>query len=338
MSQRKDAVYSDRKVTVSTSWIGHDVGHVKKGYWILYRMPDDDTIHIARSLGTVDAMGEPHAPIKNWIVAAVMSITCDCAFERWIDPAWVIRSIPYPPARLMEFMMSDFSDTQAVIKRMEEGIPSGFNPYLCGEVPKPDPRWEPATLATSLAEYANRNDPVKVAITKEHGRPELVTVTSELNKQASMRGMKPAMGFPYGAQLGPEPVDSPVYQAAMKSLDEVGEAGMPDYKKVAQRQITDDEALLMEALDFGQFSKGMIGGDPGRGLVEPIRQALVRHLESLYKELYGPVDPTTVTDTDRVEFIYQSLQAPFIMELYSKEKWLSHIDAKILEVRGHAVA
>lgn len=53
-------------------------------------------------------------------------------------------------------------------------------------------------------------------------------------------------------------------------------------------KLTDDEALLMEALDFGQFSQDMLGADGARkGLSEPVRQALVRVLTQMYERLYN---------------------------------------------------
>jgi hypothetical protein len=146
MSNRKDVRYSHREVKVPTaSWIGHDVGYVRPGYWIQFRMPGEDHIHTGRAICVVDTLDWVIPEIKGHIVAAVIMPTCDSAAERWIDPAWVIRSTPHVPARLLEFMMSDFRDRETVIKRMEDGIPTGFQHYLVGAVPKADRRWEPAT-------------------------------------------------------------------------------------------------------------------------------------------------------------------------------------------------
>lgn len=161
MSNRKDVVYHDHevKVSASVSWIGHDVGYVKQGYWFQYRHPWEENIHVARSLGTVSTLNTDTTlgeVIKDHIVAAVISDCCDIALERWVDPAWVIRSTPFPPARLLEFMVSDFSDREVAIKRMEDGFPAGYNHYLAGVVPKPDYRWEPAKLVTALYDH-NKN-------------------------------------------------------------------------------------------------------------------------------------------------------------------------------------
>ncbi len=148
MSNRTDVKYGDVKVFIKSSWIGHDVGHVKKGYWIQFRMPNNDHVHTGRSLGTVTYDGPPgdDSKIKNWVVAVCFSPAMDSVGERWIDPAWVIRSTPFPPARLLEFMMSDFSDREAVIKRVDDGIPTGFHHYYHDTVPAPDPRWTPARV------------------------------------------------------------------------------------------------------------------------------------------------------------------------------------------------
>lgn len=65
---------------------------------------------------------------------------------------------------------------------------------------------------------------------------------------------------------------------------------------------TSDEALVMEALDFGQFSKDMLGrGGAGMGLVEPVRLALVRMLEKRYAELYGGVEPKSPTGDSHID-------------------------------------
>jgi hypothetical protein len=52
----------------------------------------------------------------------------------------------------------------------------------------------------------------------------------------------------------------------------------------SNRVISKDEALVMEAYDFGQFSADMLNL---RGLSEPVRQALCRILDKKYGELYG---------------------------------------------------
>jgi hypothetical protein len=159
MSQRKDAVYSNRKVIVQTSWFGHNVGYVKRGFWLTYRTADGTTYN-ARSLGTVSTTGAEGEKITDHIVAAVLAPCGDLAYERWIDPAWVIQSTPFPPARVLEFMMSDFSDRATVIQRMEDGLPTGYNLYLTGAVPKTDPRWEPAKLVVEL-DYGRNELPVE---------------------------------------------------------------------------------------------------------------------------------------------------------------------------------
>lgn len=149
MSKRTDVKYSKRRVKVpNASWIGHDVGHVDPGYWILFRHPGEDHIQTGRAICVVDTINRNvlvGEVITGHIVAAVVMPGADCAGERWIDPAWIIRSTPHVPARLLEFMMSDFSDRETVIKRMEDGFPTGFRHYLAGAVPKPDSRWTPAT-------------------------------------------------------------------------------------------------------------------------------------------------------------------------------------------------
>lgn len=50
--------------------------------------------------------------------------------------------------------------------------------------------------------------------------------------------------------------------------------------------IKEHEALVMEAFDFGQFAKDMLGGH----LVESVRVALVQVLEDMHTRLYGTVE------------------------------------------------
>jgi len=144
MSQRTDVKYSNRKIAVNNaSWIGHDVDHVKPGYWVSFRNVGNDHIHTGRAVCVVDTLPDSPDKLVGWIVVAVMNPTCDIAMERWVDPDWIIRSTPHVPARMLEFMMSDFSDRATVIKRMDNGFPTGFDHYYT-EPPKPDPLWEPA--------------------------------------------------------------------------------------------------------------------------------------------------------------------------------------------------
>jgi hypothetical protein len=58
---------------------------------------------------------------------------------------------------------------------------------------------------------------------------------------------------------------------------------------VVQPKISDDQALIMEAYDMGQFASDTLGiGGSNRGLAEPVRAALCRLLDKHYQELYGP--------------------------------------------------
>lgn len=56
--------------------------------------------------------------------------------------------------------------------------------------------------------------------------------------------------------------------------------------------ITEDEATVMEALDFGQFSKDMVcpvlQGGVARGMSIKTQEALNRVLKQMYSRLYGP--------------------------------------------------
>lgn len=150
MSTRTDVKYNDRKeVKVSTSWIGHQVGHVRQGYWITFRHPDDVHIQTGRVISFVTYTGPEHptdSKIKDWIVAVVFMPTMDGVGERWIDPAWVLSSTPFPPTRVLEFMCSDFSSREAVMRFLVAGIPTGFGHYYTGPLPVPDPRWTPVRL------------------------------------------------------------------------------------------------------------------------------------------------------------------------------------------------
>lgn len=146
MSKRTDIVYGTKEVKVASSWIGHDVGHVKPGYWINFRHPGEDQVRTARAICTVSTTGTADPHIKDWLVVAEMSSTCDSVFERWINPEWVIRSTPFPPARVLEFMFSDFRHREEVIQFIDNGFPTGFNMYQVLQPPEPDPRWQPARL------------------------------------------------------------------------------------------------------------------------------------------------------------------------------------------------
>jgi hypothetical protein len=150
MSNRTDVKYSKRKIHVpNASTLGHDVGYVLPGYWIAYRDPDSNQVHMGRAVCVVDTLPSAVEQFSGKIVVAVLSASCDAAFERWIDPESVIRSTPHVPSRVLEFMMSDFSDRDAVVKRMADGFPTGFNHYLSGDVPIPDPQWSKAVKVAS---------------------------------------------------------------------------------------------------------------------------------------------------------------------------------------------
>lgn len=162
MSKRTDAQYTDRKVVLkhlAGRTLGYETIDCKRGHWITFRYPDESQqegaapIHVGRSLGTVTAIGTPPAYTDEFEGIAVVVLSADLclAMERWIKPEWILSCTPFPPARVLEFMCSDFTNAHRVMGRVEDGLPTGFNHYLTGDVPRPDHRWE-------MARYARKPD------------------------------------------------------------------------------------------------------------------------------------------------------------------------------------
>lgn len=132
-------------------------------------------------------------------------------FERWINPEWVIRSTPFPPARVLEFMFSDFSNRDDVIKHIDNGFPTGFNMYLVDEPPKRDPRWHPARLVKEGERHVFNESPSEI-------KARIVVETSydgdEITSEVNFEGL----GY---ARANPGPICRSVFNLQEAGLREV---------------------------------------------------------------------------------------------------------------------
>jgi len=94
----------------NSSFIGFSTNKAFFGDIVQFQMPDSN-IHLGRVIGRLKyapPICDDKEPIRNWIIVAALSPTLDCTFERWIDPAWVIRTIPSERFSEMADVLNNF--------------------------------------------------------------------------------------------------------------------------------------------------------------------------------------------------------------------------------------
>jgi hypothetical protein len=85
------------------SLIGYSSNMARVGYFFTYA--EDDQIKYARMLARISWAPQigNDKPIKNWILAMVLSMNASSAYERWVDPATVREVYEKPPTKLTTF-------------------------------------------------------------------------------------------------------------------------------------------------------------------------------------------------------------------------------------------
>lgn len=141
LEMRKDLVFSDQRVQCpNASTLGYGLRYAKRGFWIAAKYEGSNVF--GRCLGRVDSDAAP------WVtdMIGILMLSSDGTFPifRIIDPKDVFSSEAEVPARMLELMMADMSNPLAAIKRVQDGIPYGFEPYNYGSPLPVDPRWVPA--------------------------------------------------------------------------------------------------------------------------------------------------------------------------------------------------
>jgi hypothetical protein len=126
---RTDCTIDGRQVICrNASLLGYSTCRARVGCFFVY-YDEAGTNHLARMLGRVafaPAIGRGEKPIKNFILAMVLTSWAQSAMERWVDPATVLAVYEKPPTNLAAFFFQPKLpyDAQTMRRLMEHGTVS----------------------------------------------------------------------------------------------------------------------------------------------------------------------------------------------------------------------